>query len=251
MGRIRGFAKRALSRIARVVAQDELFERPGEAGPPPPPLARAGGPAEACSLPEAGGPSSCAPSPAAPPSPARPGSARPAALARPTPAGRALALPWGRPAGATRAELDALQALLAPGGGLRLVVHWATWCISCVEELPELRAAEARWAGQLTLFGISWDLFDPRGDEDDIVHHVEQFGAGHSLPWPTAVVAADLSPADFFDALHVTFDKVPQTWLVDDAGAVRWRLEGPLTAEGAGALDAAIKAALEAAPAPA
>ena len=245
MGRIRGLAKRALSRIARVVAKDELFERPGEAGPPPAPLPRADAPAEACGIPGATDDPSCKPAPAAA-APTRASAHRPS---EPTAAGRALALPWHRPAGAVRADLDALQALLRPGGGLRLVAHWATWCISCVEELPELRAVEARWAGQLSVFGVSWDLFDPRGDEDDIVHHVEQFGAGHGLRWPSAVVALGVEPTDFFDALAVTFDKVPQTWLVGGDGAVRWRLEGPLTAEAAIGLDAAIRAAL-AEPAP-
>jgi thiol-disulfide isomerase/thioredoxin len=223
MGTIRSLARRALVRISTRVGKDGLFERPGEAGPPPPPV-----------TPRA------ASAPAAPPAPAAAPAARPApvgpAVVHPA---RALALPWDRPAGTRLVDIDGARALVGPGGGLRLVNHWATWCIPCVEELPLLRALAAELAPGVATLGLSWDLFDPRGDEEDIVVHVENFGAGHSIAWPSGVLGEDVDPEAFFRALDVRFDKVPQTWLVDGDGVVLHREEGALDPAAAERLRAA------------
>ncbi len=203
----RGQLKQALRAALRTVAagiaarvgRDALFEQPGERVPTPP--LRPG------------------PAPAAAPRPTAP---RPP-VAAPL---RAPGVPADVPGRATRAELPQLRAALGPGGGVRVVNHWATWCIPCVEEMPLLIALEAEVRGQAAVFGVSWDLFDPRGDEEDIVVHVQEFARGHSVPWPSLVVAAAVEPPAFFAALGVRSEKVPQTWVLNDAGEVVERVEG-------------------------
>jgi thiol-disulfide isomerase/thioredoxin len=229
MGTIRSLARRALVHISTRVGKDGLFERPGEAGPPPAPVR----PQRSAAPPAAPAPPAAAPRPTAAP-------------AAPTHPARRLALPWDRPAGTRLVDIDGAQALIAPGYGLRLVNHWATWCIPCVEELPLLRALAAELSPAVAMIGLSWDLFDPRGDEEDIVVHVENFGAGHALSWPSAVLGENVDPEAFFRALQVGFDKVPQTWLVDDQGVVLHREEGALNAEAAERLRAAVDRALAA-----
>lgn len=205
MSRIRDLGRKVATRVARRVGRAELFERPGEREPQAP-LATPSPATQAADLgpePESGAPASA-------------------------------------PAVCTIADLSALEAALGPGGGLRVVNHWATWCIPCVEEfdlLKELREG----LGDIPLIGISWDLFDPRGDEDDIREHVENFGAGHALGWPTLLVGEAVSAERFFEAFAITFQQIPQTWVVDDAGAVVHRIDGVLDADGVSALLAAVR----------
>lgn len=57
----------------------------------------------------------------------------------------AVALLLGADAPLSLLSLDGEPVELRPGDGAPLLVHfWATWCPSCVEELPLLEAAVAR-----------------------------------------------------------------------------------------------------------
>jgi thiol-disulfide isomerase/thioredoxin len=125
--------------------------------------------------------------------------------------------------------LDALQGWLGSGRGLRVVNHWATWCIPCVEEFDLLKSLHAQLPDGVPLEGLSWDLFDPRGDEDDIAEHVANFSAGHRLSWSSVLIGEAVDAAAFFEMFSVANETIPQTWLVDDLGAVLYRVEGVLT----------------------
>ena len=206
MSRIRDLGRQVASRVARRVGRSELFERPGEREPQ---------------------------APLATPSPAT----HAAADLAPEPEPDA---PAGGPAVCTIADLASLEAALGPGGGLRVVNHWATWCIPCVEEFDLLKELR-RQLGDIPLLGISWDLFDPRGDEDDIREHVENFGAGHALGWPTLLVGESVSAERFFEAFSISFQQIPQTWVVDDSGAILHRIDGVLDADGVSTLLAAVR----------
>ena len=41
------------------------------------------------------------------------------------------------------ADLEQLAAHLGPNGGVRVVNHWATWCIPCIEEFGDLKDLHA------------------------------------------------------------------------------------------------------------
>lgn len=223
MGRIRDLGRRVAARVARRVGQAELFEKPGEREPQAPIQAPAADPAAA--------PVAPAPAPAAPaPAPAAPA---PAPASVDTPAGAAAC---------TIADLPALQAALGPGRGVRVVNHWATWCLPCVEEFGLLKDLAGRLDG-VPLLGVSWDLFDPRGDEDDIREHVENFGTGHDLGWPSLLVGESVPAETFFEAFALDFQQIPQTWVVDDSGAVVHRVDGVLDAESVQAVLAAVGSA--------
>lgn len=220
MGRIRDLGRRFAVRLSRRVGQAELFERPGERAPQAP-LAR---------TPSTGAAPSAAPSP--PPAVAvAPRGERIAGVD--TPAG---------PAACTIADLAMLRAALGPGGGVRVVNHWATWCIPCAEEFDLLKGLEAGLDGP-PLLGVSWDLFDPRGDEDDIREHVENYGTGHGLGWPTLLVGESVSAEAFFEAFELSFQQIPQTWVLDDAGTVIHRVDGVLDEDSVAAVLAAVAAA--------
>lgn len=144
--------RRIAARVARVVEQDELFEKPGERprAVPLPPVP--------------------SPLPAAPAPPSATGAD----------GGRC------RPVG-----LPELQRALGAGGGLRLVNHWATWCEPCIEELPALRGLAAALPASATLLGVSWDLFESGGGASKVAADVASFCARHDMVWPSLLVVAD------------------------------------------------------------
>ena len=208
MGRIRRMLRGGLSAVSAVVSRNELFERPGERSPTSPLVPR---PTQAAATPE----SVVAP--------------------------KASADEESPPASPVEVlDLPRLKTWLGAGRGLRVVNHWATWCIPCVEEFDILKSLHAQLPDGVPLVGLSWDLFDPRGDEDDIAEHVANFAAGHHLPWPSALIGESVDPAEFFAAVPMQNQTVPQTWLVNDAGDILHRIEGVLTADHVGALLSAI-----------
>jgi len=111
---------------------------------------------------------------------------------------------------------------------VRVVNHWASWCIPCTEEFPELVKLHARFGEKLTFFGISWDMFDPRGDEEDIREHIENYAEGHSIPYPSLLVTGSVKPAEFFKEMNITYDKIPQTWVIGTDGQVLRKVEAVL-----------------------
>lgn len=205
MGRIRRLIRGGLRRASSVVSKHELFEKPGER-------------TRTESLPPRT-PSERPPAPAQAPAPPRPVEVPEAHTAE---SGQVmLSVPV--------LDLDGVLAFLGAGRGLRVVNHWATWCIPCVEEFDLLKSLNAQLPDGVPLEGLSWDLFDPRGDEDDIAEHVANFSSGHSLPYPSSLIGEEVEPPAFFEALGLSNQTIPQTWLVDDNGAVVYRVEGALT----------------------
>jgi thiol-disulfide isomerase/thioredoxin len=96
---------------------------------------------------------------------------------------------------------------------------WATWCVPCVAELPELDKLAS--TGAVTVLAASADR---RG-----MDVVGPFLAKHPLPHLTVL----LDPAS--DAAHaVEVVGFPTTLIIDAAGRLRGRLEGPASWSGAG-----------------
>lgn len=63
-------------------------------------------------------------------------------------------------------------------GKVVLIDCWATWCVPCVKELPNINAALAKWGPQgFTVVGVS---FDRRSDRAKLVKFVED----EKLDWP-------------------------------------------------------------------
>jgi thiol-disulfide isomerase/thioredoxin len=110
-----------------------------------------------------------------------------------------------------------------------VVNHWATWCIPCIEEFGDLKALHAGLPEGVSFSGISWDLFDPRGDEEDIQEHVANFAMGHDLPWSSLLIGEVVTSEEFFERFDVAVQTVPQTWVLSDSGEVVLRIERVVT----------------------
>jgi cytochrome c biogenesis protein CcmG, thiol:disulfide interchange protein DsbE len=113
-------------------------------------------------------------------------------------------------------------------GSVVLLNVWATWCIPCRREVPELQALHQEFEPRgLKVLGVSVD-----GGEagSDVAAFVKDFGM-------TYTVLRDPS-----ERVMTVFriQGVPASYLIDRGGVVRWRTIGPFTAK-----DTALQSALQ------
>lgn len=92
---------------------------------------------------------------------------------------------------------------------------WASWCVSCREEHPLL--VEFARAGVAPLIGL--DYKDQRGDA---LRWLKQFGNPY-----------DFSAFDADGRVGIDYGVygVPETYVIDKAGVIRYKHIGPVTAE--------------------
>lgn len=103
-------------------------------------------------------------------------------------------------------------------GDVVLLNIWATWCIPCRREIPELQALHQDYSGRgLRVLGVSVDAGDA---ESDVAEFAESFGM-------TYTILRD--PDERVSTLFAT-PGVPASFLVDREGVVRWRHLGPFKA---------------------
>jgi len=95
-----------------------------------------------------------------------------------------------------------------------LVNFFASWCVPCIIEHPELMALSK---SGLPIWGIAYK---------DTVAAASGFIARHGNPF--ARVARD-APGQV--AIDWGVYGVPESYLVDGKGVIRWRMAGPLTPE--------------------
>ncbi|MEP6492156.1 MAG: TlpA disulfide reductase family protein [bacterium] len=114
-------------------------------------------------------------------------------------------------------DLDGNRVSLAELRGKVVVLNeWATWCEPCRGELPQLEALHQRFASRgLVLVGVSVDGAGMGAD-------VRDFTREHGLHYPIW-----LDPEKQF-ALHFLTMGVPETFVIDRDGVIRWRKIGAL-----------------------
>ena len=103
-------------------------------------------------------------------------------------------------------------------GEVVLLNVWATWCIPCRKEIPELQALHQDYSGRgLRVLGVSVDASDA---DRDVAEFAKSFGM-------TYTILRD--PEETVSALFA-IPGVPASFLVDREGVVRWRHLGPFKA---------------------
>jgi cytochrome c biogenesis protein CcmG/thiol:disulfide interchange protein DsbE len=103
------------------------------------------------------------------------------------------------------------DALAAPGGPV-LVNFWASWCVPCVVEHPQLVALQRRG---VRILGINY-----KDKPADAAKFLTRYGN------PFAALVAD---AEGRAGIEYGLYGVPETYLLDGGGIVRWRWAGPMT----------------------
>lgn len=107
-------------------------------------------------------------------------------------------------------------ALSALRGKVVLLNVWATWCHPCRDEIPQLEALHRQYAASgLEVVGVSIDAAGTEGG-------VRAFMRDFELTYPIWFDPDERVAAQFLTV------GVPETFLIDRRGVVRWRKIGPI-----------------------
>lgn len=114
-------------------------------------------------------------------------------------------------------------SLAAQRGHWVIVNFWATWCVPCIKEMPDL-SRYVRGHANVRAIGIAYDDSEPAD--------IKAFLAKHPVRYPVAQVTLDKPLKDFAEPRGL-----PTTWLIAPDGTVATHFLGPIDAK---MLDAAI-----------
>jgi thiol-disulfide isomerase/thioredoxin len=104
-------------------------------------------------------------------------------------------------------------------GKVTLVVFWATWCVPCIEEIPQLKDFHKRFADRgFRVIAINID--DPEGNTAPTL--LRQFEINYPV-----LVDVDEKAENAFGGLRA----LPSSFLVGRDGTVKKKLEGLYPAE--------------------
>ena len=119
---------------------------------------------------------------------------------------------------------ETISTVFAPKARVRLLAVWATWCIPCVEEMPDLAAIDSTFGPELSVIGVSLDDMLPDTDRKKVVSFLDKKRIGFPNVYYTGLP----------DALgeHLKFrGEIPITLLYDRNGKELWRHQGRLNKE--------------------
>jgi thiol-disulfide isomerase/thioredoxin len=118
-----------------------------------------------------------------------------------------------------------LQKLIHERHGKILLLNiWATWCLPCIEEFPDLiKLYSSQGTDTLEIVGISVD------DSDDVGSKVLPFLEKHAVPFKV-YLAHFGNQDDFINSLDSTWNgAVPATFIYDSLGKQRFLMIGERT----------------------
>ena len=100
-------------------------------------------------------------------------------------------------------------------GQVWLLNVWASWCVSCRQEHPLM--VELSKGGVVPIYGLNY-----KDKRDDALRWLEQFGD----PYTVSVMDADGKVGIDYGVYGV-----PETYVIDKEGTIRYKQIGPVTAE--------------------
>jgi thiol-disulfide isomerase/thioredoxin len=94
-----------------------------------------------------------------------------------------------------------------------IVNYWATWCVPCIKEMPDISKFVSTHQDKVSAIGLAYD----DSDKADI----QAFLAKHPVSYPVAQVTMDKPLKDFDEPRGL-----PTTWLIGPDGKVAKRFVG-------------------------
>jgi thiol-disulfide isomerase/thioredoxin len=112
--------------------------------------------------------------------------------------------------------------LAAHRGHWVIVNYWATWCVPCIKEMPDISRFVASHKN-VTAIGLAYD--------DSALADIKAFVAKHPVVYPIAQVSVDKPPADFDEPRGL-----PTTYVIAPDGKVAKTFVGPIDQAALGAV---------------
>lgn len=137
----------------------------------------------------------------------------------------ALALVLAAPAQAAMPAVPTLHVMTLDGkpfdlaaqrGKWVIVNYWATWCVPCIKEMPDISRFVASHKN-VAAIGLAFDDSPPAD--------IKAFIVAHPVSYPIAQVTLDKPVKDFDEPRGL-----PTTWLIRPDGTVAKPFVGPVTA---------------------
>lgn len=104
---------------------------------------------------------------------------------------------------------------------IRIVNIWATWCVPCVAEIPELRAVAAALGPSVALVGVSMDDMIPETSREKVIVFLDKQKISYTNLYYRGNVD-DLTNYFRFEG------EIPVTVAYDRRGKEVWRHQGPI-----------------------
>jgi thiol-disulfide isomerase/thioredoxin len=114
-----------------------------------------------------------------------------------------------------------IDSVFPPSAKVRVVNVWATWCVPCVAEMPDLRALDAAFGAEVALAGVSLDDMIPDAKRATVAAFLDR----QRIAFPNVYYTGSS------DALadHFHFNgEIPITIVYDRKGKELWRHQGRL-----------------------
>jgi thiol-disulfide isomerase/thioredoxin len=130
--------------------------------------------------------------------------------------------------GTNRVTFSTNEEILAlfeqPEAAAVVANFWATWCVPCREEMPELIRFYREYSPRGVSF-VSVSVDDPEAPEDDLLPFMEEMG----IPFHVHVPGMDQTPGELILALDPNWGGgLPATFVFDRSGTILRKWLGPV-----------------------
>lgn len=120
----------------------------------------------------------------------------------------------------TQIDIPGLRRLVRPQGKPLLINFWATWCVPCREEFPDLVKIDQEYRGKIDFVTVS---LDELADKDTLV---SQFLTEMKAQMPPYLLVTDNEEAAITVVSKDWAGGLPYTILFDQKGGVAYSRQG-------------------------
>ena len=114
-----------------------------------------------------------------------------------------------------------IKDLFPRAAKLRIVNIWATWCVPCVAEMPDLRAVGAAFGPEVAFAGVSMDDMIPGAKRESVAAFLDR----QKIRYVNVYYKGN---ADDLSSYYRFQGEIPVTIAFDAAGREVWRHQGTI-----------------------
>lgn len=123
-------------------------------------------------------------------------------------------------------SLDQLLERMESDDTIYVLNFWATWCVPCIQELPEFEAIDKIYRDKpVRVLLVSLDFADAYPDKITLFQKRRRLA-------PEVIWLNEDKPNDFIPRIHSGWQgSIPATWIYSSARSLSWFKEGMVDAD--------------------